>query len=65
MKVINRLLATLAFDEIIHHAGIQGARPIQGQHGNNVFKSIRLKLGQEFFHAIRFHLKNRGGVGIT
>jgi len=65
MKVINLLLSALALDEVIDHAGIQRPRPIQRQHSNDVFKAVGLQLGEQLFHAVRFHLENGGCIGIT
>ena len=65
MKIIDRLFTTLALNKIIHHAGVQWARPIEGQHRNDVFETVGLQFGEQLFHAVRFHLKNGGGIGIA
>ncbi len=42
MEIIDLGAPMLAVDEINHHTRFQGARPIQRQHGNDVFKRVGL-----------------------
>ncbi len=65
MKIINRLLAFLAQNEIVDHTRPQRTRTIERQHSNNVFKAVRRKLLQKLLHPVTFHLENRSGVGVA
>lgn len=51
-------LAVFALDELVHHARTQGAGPVQGQHGDDVFKAGGFEHAQVLAHAGAFHLKH-------
>ncbi len=64
MEVVDLLLALLAQDEVVHHPGAQRARTVERQHRDDVLEAIGGKLLEQLLHALRFHLEDRGGIGI-
>jgi hypothetical protein len=49
VEVVDRLLALLAQDEVIDHAGAERARAVQRQHGDDVLEAVGLQLFSSFF----------------
>ena len=64
MEIVDGLLALLAQDEIVHHAGTQRPWPVQREHGDDVLEAVGLELGQQLLHALRFKLEHRRGIGL-
>ena len=59
----NFLPAVLTVDKVIYHARLQRSRTKQGYQCNNVFKTVRLKTFNQFFHTAGFKLEYRSGFG--
>ncbi len=59
MEIIDLGSTVFTVHEVHHHAGLQRPRTIQGQHGDNVFKSGRPQTAQQLLHPTRFQLEHR------
>ena len=64
MEIIDGGATMLTIDEVIHHPRFKRAGTKQRQHSDHVFKRIRAQFFEQFFHATRFQLEHRGGIGL-
>src|SRR5438132_14137453 len=62
MEVADRLLASLAFDELVEHAGVERAGTIERVHGDQVLEASRAQIGEELAHPSRLHLEDADRV---
>ena len=62
MRIDHRVLAVLAADELLDHARPERSRPVQGEHGDQVFKAVGLEHPQVLAHALAFHLEDAVGI---
>ena len=53
--------ALLALDEVVHHPGLEGPRPEQGDQGDDVLEPARLEVAHELAHPPRLELEHPGG----
>ena len=62
MRVADFGAAVPAIDEVVHHAGAERSRAVQGGQRDQILEHLRLQLADVILHAARFELEHRGGV---
>ena len=63
--VFDFLAAVLAVDEVVDHAALNRAGPVERVQRGEVFNGIRLVLAQHIAHAVRFKLEDAGGQSLV
>jgi hypothetical protein len=64
VEIVDLLLALLAQDEVVDHAGAERAGTVEREHGDDVFETVGRQLLEQLLHALRFHLEDRRRVGV-
>jgi hypothetical protein len=63
VRVLDLLAPVLALDEVVHHAALDGARPVERARGHDVLEAVGLELLEQVAKARRFELEHAGDVG--
>src|SRR6185369_8374339 len=64
-KVIDNLFpAMLAFDEVLHHAGVERARTVEGNRSDNILETGRFQVTEHLAHAAALQLEHAGGIPV-
>src|SRR5215204_2612877 len=61
-EVLDRLLAVVAVDEVVHHAAVERAGAVEGVEGREVFEGLGAELPADLLHARRLELEDGLGV---
>ena len=62
MLVLDGAGIALALDEVVHHAGVQGPRTVEGVDGDDVLEAGGAQLPEDVLHARAFKLEDAVGV---
>ena len=62
MRELGFLFAMLDVDVVVDHAGLERARPEEGDQRDDVFKTVGTEPLDQILHAAGFQLENSGGL---